>query len=105
MLFTLMCLTAAGMAVYQVHKKLSGSGGAELSELTKGTRIKVFWPAMDEWYPGTIKDSLVQDGVLIHQIRYDDKWVEWRALEEGHWKHLPARPKRPAPAALGSNSL
>jgi hypothetical protein len=67
------------------------------AHLAKGARVKVYWPAMKEWYAGTIKDTAMQDGVLIHCIRYDDECVEWRDLAHERWQLLlpaPAPPKR-----------
>ena len=71
---------------------------AASSPLAVGDRIKVYWPAMHEWYPGTIKAIALQDGAQISRIRYDDKQSEWRALGDARWERLaPAR--RPARAA------
>jgi hypothetical protein len=88
------------------YKVLARNGASDLAGLSKGARVKVFWPAMDEWYPGTIKNSALQDGVPIHQIRYDDKWVEWRELTNGDWERLPiALPKRRSRAAVSPTRI
>ena len=78
---------------------LSSTSVADPASLAKGDRIMVFWPAMQEWYAGTIKAKGVQDGVLIHRILYDDKVNEWRALSDAEWKRLPPRPPAKARAA------
>ena len=70
------------------------------NELAAGARIRVYWPAMDEWYCGSIKSSAVQDGVPIHQIRYDDKCVEWRELSAANWERLPDLPPKQKRAAV-----
>ena len=84
--------------------KATGQDKADkaLAELTAGDRVKVLWPAMDQWYTGTIKDCTVQDGVHIHRIRYDDRHVEWRALGDQwcRWERVPVvRRHRRAPTS------
>jgi hypothetical protein len=82
--------THAQSAAETVHHAAIASG------LAKGDRVKVFWPAMDKWYAGTIKGLSFQDGAEIHRIRYDDQAWEWRALGDARWERLPALPSRPA---------
>lgn len=43
-----------------------------------GTRMSIFWPGDDVYYPGTVVD--VEGGFV--QIEYDDKEIEWVRLAE-----------------------
>ena len=56
----------------------------------QGVRIRVFWPAEEAWYDGTVRRTARQQDASIFFIAYDDGTSEWRDLGETQWTCLPS---------------
>ena len=56
----------------------------------QGVRIRVFWPAEEAWYDGTVRRIARQQDASIFFIAYDDGTSEWRELGETQWTCLPS---------------
>ena len=67
------------------------NGGSVDKNIAKGTNLLMYWAYDQQWFEGTIRESLVQDGSTIHRVVYGkDRYEGWYNLSDPQhtWKIL-----------------
>ena len=65
----------AELSEEELDEPPTGAAGRELPAL--GSRLRVWWPPLSQWFEGKVDKIVVQDGRSIQRVRYDDNDVRW----------------------------